>query len=172
MGRKRQSSMRVYKLTQGREILGLAQADFHSIHKNRGKSACTLSVPQEFATSSFKSFGINYYSTHFSRISTYLHHTLYWNTALLKPLLELPVDCLPEPCSARMLRTVTVPQPFEQLSGPAAVLSRSELLESLCCACPCYCTLSERDRVLTRCVSQGSNLGCSPHGTNFRLFIK
>jgi len=55
---------------------------------------------------------------------------------------------LPKPCSAQMLSTVTVPQPSEWLAGPVAALSRSELLGSLCCACPCHCTLSERDRPL------------------------
>lgn len=169
MNRKLQSSNRLYGLTQGREIFGLAQAGLHSIHKNRGKSACTLSVPRELATSSFKSFGVNCCSKHFWRTTTHLQHTLYGNTARWNPLLELPVDCLPEPCSSRMLRTGTFPLLFGQLWGPRAALSRRELLASLC---PCHCTWSERDRLLTCCMSQGSNMGCSPHGPNFRLFIK
>lgn len=36
----------------------------------------------------------------------------------------------------------------------------------------CICILSEMDRFLTCCLSQGSNMGCSPQGPNFRLFIK
>lgn len=126
-----QSSIRLYGLTQGREILCLAQAGLHTVHKTRGKSACTLSIPWEFATSSFKSFEINCSSRHFSRTTMHLCDTLYWNIAHLDPLLELPVDCLPDPCSAQIWRTVTLQQPFEQLLGPIAALSRSELLESL-----------------------------------------
>lgn len=92
MGRKSQSSITLYGLTQGREILCLSGAGLHSTHKNRGKSTCTLSIPQEFATSSFKSCGITCCSRHFP--TTHLHHTLCWNTTCLNPSLELPVDCL------------------------------------------------------------------------------
>lgn len=56
MGSMRQSSIRLHGLTHGREILCLAQAGLHSIHKNRGKSACTVSIPPRVCYKQFQKF--------------------------------------------------------------------------------------------------------------------
>lgn len=128
----------------------------------------TLSTPQELATSSFKSFGVGCCSRHFSRNTTRLHHILYWNTAHLNPLLELPMDCL----LAALLHLDTGSRDSPTVAWAALRSCGCTEQEWAAQISVLLLHLEWDGHTAHVLLSQGSNTGCSPHRLNFRLFIK